>query len=55
MIKTRVCCNCRHCTRQWDDKKQCHTYCDIDNRYIGYVECHTGWCRHWSKERWEDE
>lgn len=49
----KVCCNCRHCIRQWDDKKHsewCHTYCDIDQHYIGYVECHTGWCKHWSED-----
>jgi len=53
----KVCCNCRHCIRQWDnaDKKGlCQTYCDIDNHYIGYVECHTGWCKRWSKERRTD-
>ena len=52
----KVCCNCRHCKR-----KRCafriegafitQTYCDVDNRYIGYVECMEGWCRHWAKER----
>ena len=53
----KVCCNCRHCVRQWDNDKHegmCHTYCDIDGHYIGYVECHEGWCRRWSKEK-EDE
>ena len=48
-----VCCNCRHCERRWDNDDHdglCQTYCDIDGHYIGYIECHTGWCRHWSKE-----
>ena len=48
----KVCCNCRHCIRQWDieDKGMCQTYCEIDKHYIGYVECHEGWCRHWSRD-----
>lgn len=28
---------------------ECH--CDIDNHYIGYVECMTGWCKHWSRNK----
>lgn len=24
--------------------------CDLDNHYIGYVECMTGWCRRWTKD-----
>lgn len=50
----KVCCNCRHCERRWDNDKHegmCQTYCDIDGHYIGYVECHEGWCRRWSKEK----
>lgn len=46
----KVCCNCRHNIRQSKENHiECH--CDIDNHYIGYVECMTGWCRHWAKER----
>lgn len=48
----KVCCNCRHNIRQSKENRiECH--CDIDNHYIGYVECMTGWCRHWAKERKE--
>ena len=50
----KVCCNCRHCIRQFGDTGLCQTYCEIDNHYIGYVKCHEGWCRHWSKERREE-
>lgn len=46
----KVCCNCRHNIRTGEVPKiECH--CDIDNSYIGYVQCMEHWCRHWSKER----
>jgi len=46
----KVCCNCRHNHRigQVPDIV-CH--CSVTGRTIGYVECVTGWCRHWSRER----
>ena len=49
----KVCCNCRHNVR----KKDIHNggticLCDIDNdRYLGYTEVMTGWCRHWAKDK----
>lgn len=43
----KVCCNCRHDIRT-DDYEN---YCDIDGHYIGYIECFEGWCRHWAKEK----
>lgn len=46
----KVCCNCRHNIRHWD-KEQCTCRCDLDNHYIGYVECMTGWCRRWAKDK----
>lgn len=36
--------------RHYEDKGGA-CYCDIDNHYIGYIECMEGWCRHWAKER----
>ena len=45
----KVCCNCRHNIRHYEDKGVA-CYCDIDNHYIGYVQCMEHWCRHWSKE-----
>lgn len=46
----KVCCNCRHNNRTpKQDYIECS--CDIDNHYIGYTECMTGWCRHWAKEK----
>ena len=48
----KVCCNCRHCIRVERPHEFTSTYCEIDNmRYIGYVECLEGWCRHWAMER----
>ena len=46
----KVCCNCRHNIRI---PKQIYIecYCNIDNHYIGYNECMTGWCRHWAKDK----
>ena len=50
----KVCCNCRHCIRVERPHEFISTYCEIDGmRYIGYVECMEGWCRHWAKERKE--
>ena len=51
---SKVCCNCRHCIRQWDNADNeglCQTYCEMDKHYIGYVECHEHWCRRWAKEK----
>lgn len=46
----KVCCNCRH---NIGKPKQTYIeyYCEIDNHYIWYTECITGWCRHWSKDK----
>ncbi len=47
----KVCCNCRHNIRIGNGELgniQCR--CEIDNHYIGYVQCMEHWCRHWSKE-----
>ena len=50
----KVCCNCRHNIRKREVMFQetfINCYCDIDNHYIGYIECMEDWCRHWAKER----
>lgn len=50
----KVCCNCRHNIRKPKETYiVCH--CDIDNHYISYTECMTGWCRHWAKERGDED
>lgn len=52
----KVCCNCRHNIRTPKDDVHVMCHCDIDNHYIGYVQCMEGWCRHWAtdKKYWEE-
>ncbi len=51
----KVCCNCRHDIR-YNVAGTIQTVCDIDNHYIGYVQCFEGWCRHWAREtKWDKE
>lgn len=46
----KVCCNCRHNIRK-PEKDHIVCYCEVqDNKYMGYIEVMTGWCRHWAKE-----
>lgn len=50
--RKRVCCNCGNNNRIKDDKGfVTHCECDIDGRYIGYIECFEHWCRRWKKDR----
>jgi hypothetical protein len=51
----KVCCSCGHNIRIHKiNGIKC--ICDIDNHYIGDVECMTGWCKHWKRDRkWEKE
>lgn len=50
----KVCCNCRHNIRIGEITSiECH--CDLDNHYIGYIDCMTHWCRHWSRDKAESE
>ena len=52
----KVCCNCRHCKRTKDKIFGTVCSCEInDDKYLGYTEVMTGWCRHWAKERKVDE
>ena len=51
----KVCCNCRHNIRYHDEGGMCYCECDIEHHYIGYVECMEGWCRHWAKEKSQEE
>ena len=47
----KVCCNCKHNIRK-PKKGHIACYCEIKgNKYMGYVEVMTGWCRHWVKEK----
>ena len=47
----KVCCNCRHNIRKKDKDGRIECECDIDNSYIGYVQCMSYKCRHWAKEK----
>lgn len=49
MSKNRVCCNCRH-NQRCDMYEGILCFCDIDGRWMGYIECMTGWCRHWASD-----
>lgn len=50
----KVCCNRRRRIRIEDEKHRTICRCEIDNHRIGYIECMTGWCRRWAKERREE-
>ena len=50
----KVCCNCRHNIREGKGA-DIHCRCDVTGDYLGYVRVMTYWCRHWSKERDENE
>ena len=45
----KVCCNCRHNIRK-GEIGSIDCYCDIDNRYISYIDTFEHWCRQWAKE-----
>lgn len=54
----KVCCNCRHNIRKKEimsRTEMIYCYCDIDGKYLSYVEVMKGWCRHWAKERKDKE
>lgn len=49
-----VCCNCRHCIRNHDDKHHmtiCR--CEKYNIYLSYVEVMSGSCVRWEERREE--
>jgi hypothetical protein len=49
----KVCCNCRHCIRERDEKTlYTHCHCEIDKRYLSYVEVMEWWCRKWAKKKY---
>ena len=49
-MSKRKCVNCRHNIRI-PKKTYVECRCEIDNHYIGYVECFERWCRRWAKDR----
>lgn len=50
----KVCCSCRHNIRI-GDLANIKCFCELDNHYIGYVECMTMRCRRWAKNREVDD
>ena len=52
-MNEKVCCNCRHNIRKKDKDGRIECECDIDNSYIGYVQCMSYKCRHWAKDKKE--
>ena len=52
----KVCCNCRHNNRE-RDKKYGITICicEVCNKYMSYTQVMDGWCRHWAKEKSQEE
>lgn len=46
----KVCCNCRHNIRKWDEY-DCYCWCEVKNEKMGYTRVMTDWCRHWSKDK----
>lgn len=55
MKMDRCCCNCRHDIRTEDADGHITNHCEIDGHYIGYVACFEHWCKHWSKDKWQEE
>ena len=50
----KVCCNCRHNIRIDDEKYGVRCYCEIKEKYMGYLEVMDGWCKRWAKDKtWE--
>jgi hypothetical protein len=48
----KVCCNCRHCIRERDEKTlytYCH--CEVDGGFLPYVDVMGFWCRKWAKKK----
>ena len=50
----KVCCNCRHNIRVEDDKYGVRCLCEVENKYMGYIQVMECWCRHWAKGRRTD-
>ena len=51
----KVCCNCRHCIREHDEKYDmivCR--CEKYDRYISYAEVMGDLCKGWKKKKEKD-
>lgn len=53
--RKRVCCNCGHCIRVKDSEGMVkYNQCEIDGKYLGYIDTMEGWCRRWCKDHFWD-
>lgn len=53
-VSERKCVNCRH-NKRIPRKTYVECRCEIDDHYIGYVECFEHWCKRWAKDNKYDE
>ena len=52
----KVCCSCRHCIRVKKEEYHVECLCDIDGKWLSYLDVMSFWCRRWAKDRsWEEE
>lgn len=47
----KVCCNCRYNVGDRGNDNKIYCWCNIEERYLSYVEVMIGWCRHWAKDK----
>lgn len=47
----KVCCNCRHNIGDRGADNKIYCWCNIEGRYLSYVDLMMGWCQHWSKDK----
>lgn len=47
----KVCCNCRHNKRYYDEGGMCYCECEIKGVFLSYQEVMAGWCRRWAREK----
>ena len=43
-----VCCSCAHNIRR-SENNRIECYCNIDEHYIGYLQCMTNYCDKWQR------
>ncbi len=46
----KVCSNCRHCKRYYDEGGMCHCKCEVIGKWLSYIRVAEGWCKHWAKD-----
>lgn len=51
----KVCCNCRHCIRWIMMSGRIKCQCEVNHKWLGYVQVMNDWCRHWAQDKAESE